>query len=78
VAQVLRPLHRERWRQQRHEVPILPLLPRPGSTYMARVTRQVLDRQVGLAQGAVHQQVCGCHGTLGYSHGPGQGEEGTG
>jgi hypothetical protein len=54
VAQVLRPLHRERWWQQRHKVPILPFLPRPGSTYMARFTRQVLDRQVGPAQGAVH------------------------
>jgi hypothetical protein len=46
-------------------VPILPLLPGPGSTYMARVTREVQDRQVGLAQGAVHQQLHGRHGTLG-------------
>jgi hypothetical protein len=48
-SQVLRPLHRERWWQQRHEVPLLPFLPRLGSTYMARVTREVLDRQVGPA-----------------------------
>jgi hypothetical protein len=78
VAQVLRPLHRERWWQQRHEVPLLPFLPGPGSTYIARVTREVLDRQVGPAQGAVHQQLRGRRGTLGYSNGPGHGEAGTG
>jgi hypothetical protein len=33
---------------------------------------------VGPAQGTVHQQLRGCHGTLGYSHGPGHGEAGTG
>jgi hypothetical protein len=54
VAQVLRPLHRERWRQQRHQVPLLPLLPRPSPTHMARVAGQALDRQVGPAEGAVH------------------------
>jgi hypothetical protein len=32
---------------------------------------------VRLAQGAVHQQLRGCHGTLGYPHGPGHGEAGT-
>jgi hypothetical protein len=37
VAQVLRPLHRERWRQQQHQVPLLPLLPGPSSTHMTRV-----------------------------------------
>jgi hypothetical protein len=45
---------------------------------MARVARQVLDRQVRPAQGSVHQQLRGRHGTLGYSHGPGNGEVGTG
>jgi hypothetical protein len=55
VAQVLHPLHREcRW-QQRHQVPLLPLLPGPSPAHMARVTRKVLDRQVGPAEGAVHQ-----------------------
>jgi hypothetical protein len=44
VAQVLRPLHRERWRKQRHQVPLLPLLPGPSSTHMARVAGQALDR----------------------------------
>jgi hypothetical protein len=78
VAQMLRPLHREHWWQQRHEVPLLPFLPGPSSTYMARVPREVLDRQVGPAQGAVHQQLRVHHGTLGYSHGPGHGEAGTG
>jgi hypothetical protein len=38
VAQMLRPLHREHWWQQRHEVPRLPFLPGPSSTYMARVS----------------------------------------
>jgi hypothetical protein len=37
---------------------------------MARVTREVLDRQVGPAQGAIHQQLRGRHGALGYLHGP--------
>jgi hypothetical protein len=32
---------------------------------MARVSREVLDRQVGPAQGVVHQQLRGRHGTLG-------------
>jgi hypothetical protein len=45
---------------------------------MARVTREVLNRQVGPAQGAVHQQFRGRHGTLEYSHGPSHGEAGTG
>jgi hypothetical protein len=45
---------------------------------MARVTREVLDRQVGPAQGPVHQQLHGRYGSLGYSHGPGNGEVGTG
>jgi hypothetical protein len=58
-------------------MPLLPLLSGPSSTYMARVTREVLYRQVGPAQGAVHQQLRGRHGTLRYSHGPGYGEVGT-
>jgi hypothetical protein len=78
VAQVLRSLNRERWWQQRHEVPLLPFLPGPSCTYMARVTQEVLDGQVGPAQEVVHQQHHGHHGTLGYSHGPGHGEAGTG
>jgi hypothetical protein len=44
---------------------------------MALVTREVLDRQVGPTQGAVHQQLRKCHGALGYSHGPGYGEART-
>jgi hypothetical protein len=78
MAQMLRSLHRKCWWQQRHEVPLLSLLPGPISTYMARVTREVLDRQVRPAQGTVHQQLRGCHGALGYSHGPGYGEAGIG
>jgi hypothetical protein len=78
VAQMLHPLHRKRWWQQRHKVPLLSLLPGPSSAYMARVTREVLDRQVGLAQGTVHQQLRGLYGPLGYSHGPGNGEAGIG
>jgi hypothetical protein len=49
----------------------------PSSAYMARVTREVLDRQVGPAQGTVHQQLRGRYGSLGYLHGPGNGEVGT-
>jgi hypothetical protein len=45
---------------------------------MARVTQEVLDRQVGPAQGSVHQQLRGRNGPLGYLHGPGNGEVGTG
>jgi hypothetical protein len=45
---------------------------------MAQVTREVLDRKVGLAQAPVHQQLRGRYGSLGYSHGPGNGEVGTG
>jgi hypothetical protein len=45
---------------------------------MARVSREVLDRQVGPAQGIVYQQLHGRHGTFGYSHGPGYGEAGIG
>jgi hypothetical protein len=78
VAQMLRPLHREHWWQQRHQVPLLPLLSGPSPAHMARVTRKVLDRQVGLAEGPVHQQLCGRYGPLGYSHGPSYGEAGTG
>jgi hypothetical protein len=77
VAQRLRPLHRERWWQQRHKVPLLPLPPGSSSTYIARVTREVLNRQVGPAQGSVHQQLRGRYGPLGYSHGPSNGEAGT-
>jgi hypothetical protein len=33
---------------------------------------------VGPAEGAVHQQLRGRNGPLGYSHGPGHGEAGTG
>jgi hypothetical protein len=29
--------------QQRHEVPLLPFLPRPSTTHLARVARQELD-----------------------------------
>jgi hypothetical protein len=76
VAQMLRPLHRECWWQQRHEVPLLPLLSGPSPPYMARVTREVLDRQVGPAEGTVHQQLRGRYGPLGYSHGPGNGQAG--
>jgi hypothetical protein len=75
---MLRPLHRKRWWQQRHQVSLLPLLPGPSTTYMARVTRQVLDRRVEPAQGPIHQQLHGRHGTLGYLHGPGNGKAGTG
>jgi hypothetical protein len=75
---MLRSLHRKCWWEQRHEVPLLPFLSGPSSTYMARVTREVLDQQVGLAQGTVHQQLRGRHGALGYSHGPGYGEARTG
>jgi hypothetical protein len=77
VAQVLRPLDRERWWQQRHQVPLLPLLPGPNPAHMARVAGQALDRQVGPAEGAVHQQLRGRHGPIGYSHGPSYGEAGT-
>jgi hypothetical protein len=49
VAQMLDPLHRERWRQQQHQVSLLPLLPGPSPAHMARVTRKVLDQQVGPA-----------------------------
>jgi hypothetical protein len=38
VAQMLRPLHRKCWWQQRHEVPLLPLLPGSSPAYMAQVT----------------------------------------
>jgi hypothetical protein len=58
-------LHRERWRQQRHQVPLLPLLPGPSSTHMARAAGQALNRQVGPAEGAVHQQLRGRHGPIG-------------
>jgi hypothetical protein len=78
VAQMLCPLHRKRWWPQGHEVPIVPFLSGPSSTYMARVLREVLDRQVGPAQGTVHQKFRGRHGSLGYSHGPGHGEAGIG
>jgi hypothetical protein len=50
----------------------------PFFAYMARVTREVLDRQVGPAEGTVHQQLRGRYGPLGYSHGPGNGKAGTG
>jgi hypothetical protein len=60
-----------------HQVPLLPLLSRPSPTHMARVAGQALDRQVGLAEGAVHQQLRGRHGPIGYSHGPRHGEVGT-
>jgi hypothetical protein len=75
---MLRPLHRERWWQQRHQVPLLPLLSGPSPAHMARVTREVLNRQVGPAEGALHQQLRGRYGPLGYSHGPDNGEAGIG
>jgi hypothetical protein len=75
---MLHPLYRKRWWQQRYEVPLLPLLPGPSSAHMARVTREVLDRQVGPAQGTVRQQLCGRYGPLGYSHEPRNGEVGIG
>jgi hypothetical protein len=40
--------------------------------------REVLDRQVGLAEGTVHQQLRGRCGPLGYSHGSGNDKVGTG
>jgi hypothetical protein len=43
---------------------------------MARVTREVLDRHVGPAEGIVHQPLRGRYGALGYS-GPSNGEAGT-
>jgi hypothetical protein len=45
---------------------------------LAPVAGQELDRQMGPTEGAVHQQLRGRHGPLGYSHGPGYGEPGTG
>jgi hypothetical protein len=45
---------------------------------MARVTREILDRQVGPAQVTIHQQLHRRYGSLGYSHGPRNSEAGTG
>jgi hypothetical protein len=45
---------------------------------MARVAREVLDRQVGPVQGSVRQQLRGRLGALEYSHGPSYGEVETG
>jgi hypothetical protein len=45
VAQVLCPLHRERWRQQRHQVPLLPLLPGPNSlTWLESRDKHSIDK----------------------------------
>jgi hypothetical protein len=46
MAKMLRPLHRKCWWQQPYQVSLLPLLPGPSTTYIARVTQQVLDRRV--------------------------------
>jgi hypothetical protein len=45
VAQMLRPLHRECWWQQRHEVPLLPLLSGPSPpTWLESLEKYSIDK----------------------------------
>jgi hypothetical protein len=65
VAQMLRPIHRKRWWQQRHKVPLLSFLSGPSTTHLARIARHELNREVGPAQGSVDNNFAGAMGHLG-------------
>jgi hypothetical protein len=56
VAQMLRPFHRERWGNNDTKCLYFPLSG-SSSAHMARVPQEVLDRQVGPAEGTVQQQL---------------------